>query len=153
MAIPDSPAKLGRSLHRLLYSKTVFALLDPYRCGWLDGGCLIAADAIGIWLGVPGRAALVNGTDRAQHAFILVGDWCLDGDGISSRGAFLRRWRELEGVNGVIVADGRAAIAATQRVSGTDMPADRAISARLAAILEGAWPGAAVLRRLQTDRS
>lgn len=150
MTVPKSPAAIGRSLHRLLYSSAVFALLDPYRCGWLDGGCLIAADAIGTWLGVPGRAALVNRTGRAQHAFIAVGDWCLDADGISSRAIFLRRWRNLEGVNGVIVPDGRAAISRSQRVSGPDMPADNAISARLAAILEQTMPAAEVLRTLRS---
>ena len=40
-------ARLGRRLRALLYSPGVFALLDPYRCGWLDGGCRILADAIG----------------------------------------------------------------------------------------------------------
>ena len=68
--------------------------------------------------------------------------WCLDGDGATRPDTFTRRWREVEGVDGYIVADGAAAIAKSNKFSPSSMPADEALSARLTAVIETALPAA-----------
>jgi hypothetical protein len=150
--VTTSPLVLGRHLHEFLYSPDIFALLDPHGCGWLDGGCRILADAVGLWLAIDYRAALVDVAGHAQHSFIMIDDWHIDGDGISRPDTFLRRWRDLEGVDGHVVKDGIALIVASHMRNSWSMPQDMILSRHLAGLIDTKLPATMVLSALRRPR-
>lgn len=92
----------GRDLHAFLSSERAYQdLLGPGYATWTAGGCWILAQAIHKWLGPPTKLwAIVDGdAPRAvQHVVVSIGDFYLDGDGLSSQAALLRRWRDQEGI-------------------------------------------------------
>lgn len=136
--LPTDRRSLSRRLHTVLYSPGVFALITPYKCGWLDGGCGIAAEGIALWLGARAQIwVLLDEQDRAQHLLARYGPWCLDGDGVSTSAALLARWARLEGIPHGRLERARAA----NRLMA---PADPLIARRLAALLQARLPAAAV---------
>jgi hypothetical protein len=95
-------------LHDFLYREDNFKLVsDAVASGWLDGGCLILADALAEWLGEGAEPYFLIGSssgadgkpvDWPEHALVRYGDLYLDGDGASSEDVLLQRWAEQEGV-------------------------------------------------------
>ena len=88
--------RLSRDLKQVLRSNAALSILDPWGVGWTDGGCLVlanalrrwldAGDVMGVWEPVP------LGDDIQHHAVLTVGDWLLDGNGVSSDGGLLKKW-------------------------------------------------------------
>lgn len=92
-----TPQALSHALRTQLQAPVMWSLLEPFECGWLDGGCLPLAQALIVWLGSEAELWTVrDGSGRAQHVLARLGDWYLDGDGISSATVLLSRWRRLE---------------------------------------------------------
>lgn len=136
--LPTDRRSLSRRLHTVLYSPGVFALITPYKCGWLDGGCGIAAEGIALWLGAKTQIwVLLDAQGRAQHLLVRYGEWYLDGDGISTGAELLARWAKLE-----MIPKGRLERArAANRLMA---PADPLIARQLAALLQARLPVAGV---------
>ena len=83
----------------------MWAILEPWSCGWLDGGCRVLSDALVVWLGSIARPlALVNTVGAVQHVVIQCGAYYLDGDGISDAATLLDRWRRLERIEAPALA-------------------------------------------------
>jgi hypothetical protein len=104
---------LSARLRGFLRSESIFELVDSaIGSGWLDGGCLILAEAVILWL-ADDRAHIVGITgDRdggtsplVDHVAVAVGRY-IDGDGIATVDVYLSRWAELEDfVSAHFVAD------------------------------------------------
>jgi len=142
-----------RALRRFLYGgsnelqgSAAFQLLAPWQCGWLDGGCHILADAVQMWLGAAATTlwGVSHGQHLPDHIVVQCGGWYLDGDGVSSKRALLRRWRRVEHVPGATLFPYNAA--AGER---SGIPRDRETSACLAQLLGRRWAGPAVVALLQ----
>lgn len=90
--------RLSRDMKRVLMSNTALAILDLWSVGWTDGGCLVlaqalrrwldAGDILGVWETVPLREAIQH------HAVLNINGWLIDGDGITTEGGLIRRWKE-----------------------------------------------------------
>ncbi|GAF21050.1 hypothetical protein JCM19047_720 [Bacillus sp. JCM 19047] len=52
---------------------------------------------------VPYQIVITPGQYHAEHAFVRIGDWFLDGDGVSTFDAMVDRWRYEEGLPCVFV--------------------------------------------------
>ncbi|MCA1064631.1 hypothetical protein QTG56_23780 (plasmid) [Rossellomorea sp. AcN35-11] len=101
--------ELHENLKIFLYRKDVFELLEEAGCGWLDGGCRSLMKAIALWLGeehITYYQIVKHPNDNhSEHALIKVGNFFLDGDGISTYDEMLHRWltEELVGIrNGIL---------------------------------------------------
>ena len=135
-------------LREWLYREDNFALIDQATgSGWLDGGCLILADALVEWLGEGAEPYfLIGGTsgsdgrpvDWPEHALVRYGDIYLDGDGESSEEALLKRWAEEEGIEEGWLAPSTEDLRKASLEGG--IPIDLDLSARLAGRLKEAFP-------------
>ncbi len=103
----------GRELHRTLFGESAIskAAQEVLRSsqsaggGWLDGGCLILADALADRLGQSAeRLMIVDAKGNPQHIGVKCGGRLLDADGASTERALLRRWITLEHVNNPALA-------------------------------------------------
>jgi hypothetical protein len=124
--------RTGCKLRRVLYGAEVFGLLNDLDCGWLDGGCLILAEALHQVLGGE-LVMVVNAADPdwpPQHAAVLWDGWLWDGDGATRRRTFLHRWKYLEGV-----PRPRLVAADPDRMERRGTPRDTRLSCTLAAEL------------------
>lgn len=91
-------------LYRFLYSEGMLhEIVAKHKVGWLDGGCLILAQALQSWL----RAELVlirsDGHASFDHAVVAVTNpedrkdlLFIDADGVSDEYELLERWTRLE---------------------------------------------------------
>jgi len=98
-AVLSQGARGHRSPFRaFLYEPEIWALLEPYGCGWGDGGCAILAQAVCRWLNLSDEALRLVVDDRGlvQHVVVVIGPLCIDGDGPVACEGFLRRYRSLE---------------------------------------------------------
>lgn len=138
MATKSELDLLSERLAGFLMRPSVFALLRPYACGWKDGGCVILAEAIVSWLGLPSSSvhALRDGRyDHFQHALVIVGTrLALDADGVSDPSWLCEHWQRTEFVHEPWID--RFDHAALR----SDIPHDHALSAELARRLEQALP-------------
>jgi hypothetical protein len=88
----------GRTLKGTLWENTAILSDDA---GWNDGGCFIAARALAEVTG--GELWSIVGAHHKQaelvhHVVVAVPGGYLDGDGFSTKGTLLRRWRKTEKV-------------------------------------------------------
>ncbi len=91
-------------LYRFLYSERILhEIVAKHEVGWLDGGCLILAQALQLWL----RAELVlirsDGHEPFDHAVVAIKNpedrkdlLFIDADGVSDEHELLERWTRLE---------------------------------------------------------
>lgn len=91
----------GRAVKGVLWENTAILSDAGYDAGWNDGGCFIAARALADVTG--GEISMIVGAHRKQaelvhHVVVAVPGGYLDGDGFSTNGTLLRRWRTTEGV-------------------------------------------------------
>lgn len=129
----------GRGLHRTLFGESALskATQEVLRSsegaagGWLDGGCLILADALADRLGqLAERFMIVDANGNPQHVVVSYGGRLLDADGASTERALLRRWSRVEHVAdpGLVPLNVEAAVAA-------GIPQDADASSRLGELI------------------
>ncbi len=92
----------GQALKQALWANVCVVEDDPvHRCGWMDGGCFIAARAVvhltgGSYWGV--HAAWTSRETLVQVEHVIVrtpgGEGFLDGDGFSTERTMIARWRK-----------------------------------------------------------
>lgn len=91
------------ALHRFLHRPDVFALLPEG--SWTQGGCLTLAAALRDW--IPGSAVWTVATsrqhDKPMHLFAYWGEFCLDGDGVSTRQEMIEKMKRLEGLRSPVL--------------------------------------------------
>lgn len=100
------PRALGRRIKQLIWEHGIESRMDEAGLyTWLAGGCAVLALALMEWLGDYGEMQAVytpRYADTPQHVVVAVltrnGTRYLDGDGYSTKGTLLRRWREIEHV-------------------------------------------------------
>lgn len=123
-------------LKAVLDSDDAYAVLDslPEVSGstWTAGACLVLARAL-VEVMPEGRiCTLVNGSGSPEHYCVRLPDGrFLDGDGVSSLGQLLCRWREQELVRDVCVVDG-------ELPAGT-IPSTPSATAAIGAFLRERW--------------
>lgn len=98
---------LNYRLKRVLWSDEALALLRE--CGWNDGGCRSLMKAFSLWFGRDElRTYQIVKTEEqkhSEHAFVQVGNWFLDGDGVSGFYAMEHRWLFEERLSGVMIRE------------------------------------------------
>ena len=100
------PEDIGDALHEALYEEPAFAMLAAAGCGWVDGGCRSLMRALVLLLGdaaTPYQIVQSEDQRNSEHALVRVGDWYLDGDGVSSETELIRRWYEDEELDRVVL--------------------------------------------------
>jgi hypothetical protein len=105
----------GRKLRRVLHSRKGWRILECWGCSWTDGGCLVLAKALCLWLGEGKVAGIWEGRIQ-HHAVLSIGRWIVDGDGVADSGSFLKLWSEREGYVGTKLADFDFQVAGEQYV-------------------------------------
>lgn len=92
-------------LKHVLWSDEALALIPDF--GWTDGGCRSLMKAFLLWLGPnelrPYQIVKTHEQHHSEHAFVQVGRWFLDGDGVSGFYEMQYRWRFEEGFSDVII--------------------------------------------------
>ena len=139
-------AALSRAFKVFIWEPAQFSLLAKAKVdgGWNDGGCAILAEAVMAWLVPHEKRYVVFGRDAVQHALVRVGDWYIDGDGLSRRSTILKRWRWTERVaDAGLLPDPIA-----QLTAGAGFPWNRRASSELARRLKVAFPPQGVLRTI-----
>ena len=132
---PGNLVSLGRQLRRFLYTPPIFALLDPWQCGWLDGGCRILGEAVVLWLGPEAAlTAVLGASGQTAHVLVRYRGWLIDGDGLTRADTLIRRWLQVEHVAGAHLGSFERAPASPE------IPSDREVSRRLAEQLESRFP-------------
>jgi hypothetical protein len=103
--IYTSIPKFSKIFHDFLYQKSIFDLLEV--CGWLDGGCRSLMKVLQIWLGeenVQTYQIVVDPEEHhSSHVFIKLGNYFIDGDGVSTRKKLHKRWIEEEHLPAVYI--------------------------------------------------
>ena len=106
--------RLSCDLKRILKTHEALSILDLWGVGWMDGGCLVLANAmrrwldagelLGVWEMVPlveldptgVHYRILKGMKKLQHHAILsINDWLIDSDGITTKQGLLKRWDSL----------------------------------------------------------
>lgn len=104
-SIPMTIHDFSRQLKEFLWSSEALALIPDF--GWNDGGCRSLMKAFQIWLGgantIPHQLVKRPNQYHAEHAFVQVGRWFLDGDGVSSTEEMEIRWFIEEGFPEVFI--------------------------------------------------
>ncbi len=91
-------------LYRVLHSKRILsAVVSKHEVGWLDGGCLILAQALKSWLTAELVLIRSEGRTSFDHAAVPIKnpsdrkDWLfIDADGMSDEYELLTRWTQIE---------------------------------------------------------
>lgn len=100
-----SKKTFGKAFRRFLLRNEIIGLLSY--CGWLDGGCRSLMKAILIWLGAENvqtyQIVKEKNQQHSDHAFIKLGDYFLDGDGVSNLNQMKKRWFFEEGLPNVYI--------------------------------------------------
>lgn len=125
------------SLHKWLYTPKVIALLDPWQCGWGDGGCAMLAEALrrcAARFDVPASLlAFVRASDgQLLHVLCRTYEVLVDFDGYDSVHRKLRQWRELEAVRYEVAV---RAVSQEELKQDADIPFDEATIEALADLL------------------
>lgn len=98
---------LNYRLKRVLWSDEALALLPE--CGWNDGGCRSLMKAFSLWFGRDElrtyQIVKIEEQKHSEHAFVQVGNWFLDGDGVSGLYKMEHRWLFEERLPGVIIRE------------------------------------------------
>lgn len=98
---------LNYRLKQVLWSDEALALIPDF--GWNDGGCRSLMKAFILWLGRDELRTyqIVKKPEQhhSEHAFVQVGRWFLDGDGVSGFAQMEHRWRFEERLSGVIIRE------------------------------------------------
>nr|WP_040109381.1 hypothetical protein [Jeotgalibacillus malaysiensis] len=98
---------LRYQLKKLLWSDELLLILEDV--GWNDGGCRSLMKAFQIWFDSEDVKTYQIVKDSSQwhseHAFIKIGDWFVDGDGVSSYAQMEYRWLYEEHLPTVIIRD------------------------------------------------
>lgn len=94
-------------LKKRLWSDEVLALIPHF--GWNDGGCRSLMKAFVLWFDSEELRTyqIVKSPDHyhSEHAFVRIGDWFLDGDGVSGFNQMEHRWLYEEGLARVIIRE------------------------------------------------
>lgn len=94
-------------LKNVLWSDETLALIPDF--GWNDGGCRSLMRAFIIWFDSEELRTyqIVTSPDHyhSEHAFVRIGDWFLDGDGVSGFDEMEHRWLFEEGFPSVIIRE------------------------------------------------
>ncbi|UOE58144.1 hypothetical protein [Cytobacillus oceanisediminis] len=95
----NSIKEFHKAFKRFIWSDMLVLNIIPDH-GWIDGGCRSLMKALALWLGQENIAyyQLVKGKEEthSEHALVKIGDYFIDGDGISTYYALYKRWRRLE---------------------------------------------------------
>lgn len=84
-------------LRAMLYEESALHWLPTGASNWCEGGCLVLAQALRAATQGGEIVAVRNGNHgSAEHLVVALGHVYLDGDGISSEGQLLHRWRTVE---------------------------------------------------------
>jgi hypothetical protein len=84
-------------LRAMLYEEPALRWLPTGASSWCEGGCLVLAQALHAAALGGEIVAVRNGNHGgAEHLVVALGHVYLDGDGISSEGQLLHRWRTVE---------------------------------------------------------
>lgn len=146
-----NPKQLSKELHEFLYTEKPLEILDDvlhWCCGWCDGGCLILAKALQQWLREPTKLMLIiDDQEIAQHAVTQVGQYYLDGDGVSSERELLNTWKEQEHIKSAeLVPYSELAISMARSMDG--MPYEQRAADSLADLLRKHFDRVEVLKTL-----
>lgn len=94
-------------LKNALWSDAALALIPDF--GWNDGGCRSLMKAFILWFGAEyvRTYQIVKTSEQfhSEHVFVRVGDWFLDGDGVSGFNEIKNRWLFEEGLPSVIIRE------------------------------------------------
>ncbi|MCA1012805.1 hypothetical protein [Halobacillus halophilus] len=100
-------ADFSYQLKNVLWSEEALSLIPDF--GWNDGGCRSLMKAFMIWFGSDSLRTyqIVKEPDQfhSEHAFVRLGDWFLDGDGVSGLLEMKHRWLYEEGFSAVIIRE------------------------------------------------
>ena len=85
------------ALHTFAYSDPVRPMIDPYECGWQDGGCFIFAVALCLWLAPDAEPACLyraslKDEQTADHWVCHIDGFFLDSDGVYTEAGLLNQW-------------------------------------------------------------
>lgn len=90
-------------LKTALNSNEAYSILDGIGDTWLSGGCFLLAKVL--FKMIPKSKLIIlmgNGKTQKeiqpQHALVQVGNYFIDGDGVSTKDALIKRWETLEGI-------------------------------------------------------
>lgn len=97
-------------LHAFAYSDPVRRWIDPYECGWHDGGCFIFAVALCLWLAPEAEPAALYRTSlkdeqTADHWVCHIGGHFLDADGVYNASSLVNRWSQHPGVREAVILE------------------------------------------------
>jgi hypothetical protein len=108
---------------------------EPGEMNLLYGPCLILAEAIKLWLGKEaGVRAIISPLDGLpDHMLVQVGDWYLDGSGVSLLSELRKRWSENGTLNLVKMNEQLKEVA-----SSSGIKEDFKISKKIAEVLTNA---------------
>lgn len=81
-----------KDIHEAFYED----LVGTARCGPFDGGCVVVAEALHSVIGGEIVVLVRSGTDRADHAAVLLDGKLWDFDGPLAPTAFIRRYERTE---------------------------------------------------------
>jgi len=95
--------RYGRALKTALWANVCVVEISEYQCGWMDGGCFVAARAVSrlvngtLWA----ITTTENGDTAIDHVVVRTADGAgfLDGEGFASPRGMLQRWKKLLGVH------------------------------------------------------
>jgi hypothetical protein len=98
---------LNYQLKQVLWSDEALALIPDF--GWNDGGCRSLMKAFLLWLGRDELRTyqIVKTPEQhhSEHAFVQVGPWFLDGDGVSGFAQMKYRWQFEERLPDVVIRE------------------------------------------------
>lgn len=91
------------ALHTFACSDPVRRLIDPYECGWQDGGCFIFAVALCLWLAPDAEPACLyraslKEEQTADHWVCHIDGCFLDSDGVYGAAGLLNQWNHYPGI-------------------------------------------------------
>jgi len=102
--------------YRFCHSSRVLSpFAEEFHCGWFDGGCVVLARALQLWLG--GRLAVIvraelSGEQTCDHVVLSltnplhpVEKLYVDADGVTTGPALLTCWRTRERLSSAVLED------------------------------------------------
>lgn len=105
MDIYQSRSTFNKAFLSFIWQEKLVDLLEG--CGWSDGGCRSLMKANLLWLAGEDVKTyqIVRTRERldSDHAFVKVGNYYLDGCGISTHKRLYQRWRYEEGLSRVFI--------------------------------------------------